>query len=96
MLESFESVWNFSALRCRVFLHNNLFLYSQDTRKSACHVTDVSTSSPDLQEQIINKLLESSEVIISLVFESGATQLRDSVFSQEPKVKFSNPKNSDT
>ena len=42
--------------------------------------------SHDLQEQIISKLLRSSEVVISLVYESGATQLRDSLFATETKV----------
>ena len=61
----------------------------QQVTKSSSSVIDVLTLSTEHQEQIINRLLGSSEVIISLVYESGATLLRGSLFAQDLKVCMS-------
>ena len=58
----------------------------QEVKKSSSSVTDVLTLSTEHQGQVINRLLGSSEVIISLVYESGATLLRGSLFAQDSKV----------
>ena len=58
----------------------------QEVRKSSSSVIDVLTLSTEHQEQVINRLLGSSEIIISLVYESDATLLRGSLFAQDSKV----------
>ena len=58
----------------------------QEVTKSSSSVIDVLTLSTEHQEQLIKRLLGSSEVIISLVYESGATLLRGSLFAQDSKV----------
>ena len=58
----------------------------QEVTKSTSSVIDVLTLSTEHQEQVINRLLGSSEAIISLVYESGATLLRGSLFAQDSKV----------